>query len=100
MGKDIWKESAPYGYYDYRLIEKVIRHLRSYRENANNSYESAANLKDVLYACLKQNFAGIENSKLYSNSYLGTKKLVEEYVDEGKYQLILTKTLRISNQSR
>ncbi|KAI7856709.1 acyl transferase/acyl hydrolase/lysophospholipase [Circinella umbellata] len=82
MGKDSWKESAPFGYYDYRLIQKVVRHLRLYRANAEHDVEAATNLKDVLYACLKQNFAGIENAKLYSNTYLGTKKLVEEYVDE------------------
>ena len=83
MGKDAWKESAPFGYYDYRLIQKVVQHLRLYRANAEHDVEAATNLKDVLYACLKQNFAGIENAKLYSNTYLGTKKLVEEYVDEG-----------------
>ncbi|KAI8138327.1 acyl transferase/acyl hydrolase/lysophospholipase [Fennellomyces sp. T-0311] len=82
MGKDAWKESAPYGYYDYRLMQKVVRHLRLYRANAEHDADASNNLKDVLYACLKQNFAGIENAKLYSNTYLGTKKLVEEYVDE------------------
>ncbi|KAI7866425.1 acyl transferase/acyl hydrolase/lysophospholipase [Spinellus fusiger] len=59
---------------------KVIQHLRMYRESSDP--EDAVNLKDVLYACLKQNFAGIENAKLYSNTYLGTKVLVEEYVEE------------------
>lgn len=84
MGKDKWKESPAYGYYDYRLIQKVIRHLRSYRQDAQHDAEAATNLKDVLYACLKSNFAGIENAKLYSNTYLGTKNLITEYVDEGK----------------
>ncbi|RCH81365.1 hypothetical protein CU098_000335 [Rhizopus stolonifer] len=37
---------------------------------------------DVLYVCLKQNFAGIENGRMYSNTYLGTKSLLEEYVEE------------------
>ncbi|KAG0173391.1 hypothetical protein DFQ28_010431 [Apophysomyces sp. BC1034] len=80
MHKDTWKLSDAYGFYDYRLIQKVITHLRMYRES--DDPEDALNLKDVLYACLKQNFAGIENAKLYSNSYLGTKKLVEDYVNE------------------
>ncbi|OAD68695.1 hypothetical protein PHYBLDRAFT_127512, partial [Phycomyces blakesleeanus NRRL 1555(-)] len=80
MGKDQWKKAAPYGFYDYRLIQKVIQHLKKYRQS--DDPEDAFNLKDVLYACLKQNFAGIENSKLYSNTYLGTKVLVEEYVNE------------------
>ncbi|KAI9029932.1 acyl transferase/acyl hydrolase/lysophospholipase [Phycomyces nitens] len=80
MGKDEWKTSAPYGFYDYRLIQKIIQHLKKYRQS--DDPEDAFNLKDVLYACLKQNFAGIENAKLYSNTYLGTKVLVEEYVNE------------------
>ena len=82
MHKNEWKTSAPYGFYDYRLLHKVISRLRKYRES--DTPEDADNLKDVLYACLKQNFAGIENAKLYSNTYLGTKRLVEEYVAEGK----------------
>ncbi|CAO3630213.1 unnamed protein product [Cunninghamella blakesleeana] len=80
MKKDEWKASPEYGYYDYRLIQKVIKHLRLYR--ANNDLESITHLKDVLYVCLKQNFAGIENAKLYSNTYLGTKNLIDEYVNE------------------
>ncbi|KAI8086550.1 acyl transferase/acyl hydrolase/lysophospholipase [Halteromyces radiatus] len=80
MNKEEWKSTPAYGYYDYRLIQKVIKHLRLYRER--DDPESANNLKDVLYACLKQNFAGIENAKLYSNTYLGTKYLIEDYVNE------------------
>lgn len=83
IGKGSWKESAPYGFYDYRLIQKVIKHLQIYMKDAYNDPDAAQNLKDVLYACLKHNFAGIENRKLYSNTYLGTKRLIEEYVDEG-----------------
>ncbi|KAI9305391.1 acyl transferase/acyl hydrolase/lysophospholipase [Cunninghamella echinulata] len=80
MKKEEWKASPEYGYYDYRLIQKVIKHLRLYR--GKNDLESITHLKDVLYVCLKQNFAGIENSRLYSNTYLGTKYLIDEYVDE------------------
>ncbi|KAI8328819.1 acyl transferase/acyl hydrolase/lysophospholipase [Chlamydoabsidia padenii] len=80
MKMEEWKLTPAYGYYDYRLVQKVIGHLQMYREK--NDPESANHLKDVLYACLKQNFAGIENAKLYSNTYLGTKYLIDEYVDE------------------
>ncbi|CAO3589805.1 unnamed protein product [Absidia cylindrospora] len=80
MKKEEWKVNPAYGFYDYRLIQKVIKHLKLYREKDDS--ESANNLKDVLYACLKQNFAGIENAKLYSNTYLGTKYLIDEYIDE------------------
>ncbi|KAG2229866.1 acyl transferase/acyl hydrolase/lysophospholipase [Thamnidium elegans] len=80
MQKDEWKETIPYAYYDYRLLQKVVKHLRMYRQG--NTEEDATKLMDVLYVCLKQNFAGIENEKLYSNTYLGTKTLIEEYVEE------------------
>ncbi|KAI8997698.1 acyl transferase/acyl hydrolase/lysophospholipase [Pilobolus umbonatus] len=80
MHKDEWKQSIPDAYYDYRLLDKVVKHLKKYRQG--NTAEDATKLMDVLYVCLKQNFAGIENSKLYSTTYLGTKALVEEYVDE------------------
>ncbi|KAI8975177.1 hypothetical protein BDF20DRAFT_877304 [Mycotypha africana] len=80
MHKDEWKNTIPYAYYDYRLLQKVVKHLRIHRQG--NTLEDATKLMDVLYVCLKQNFAGIENEKLYSNTYLGTKRLIEEYVEE------------------
>ena len=81
MHKDEWKKTIPYAYYDYRLLQKVVKHLKTYREG--DTVEDALKMMDVLYVCLKQNFAGIENEQLYSNTYLGTKVLIEEYVEEG-----------------
>ncbi|PHZ11048.1 triacylglycerol lipase [Rhizopus microsporus ATCC 52813] len=80
MHKDEWKKTIPYAYYDYRLLQKVVKHLKTYREG--DTVEDALKMMDVLYVCLKQNFAGIENEQLYSNTYLGTKVLIEEYVEE------------------
>ncbi|CAO3587873.1 unnamed protein product [Absidia cylindrospora] len=80
MTKEDWKTTPAHGFYDYRLLQKVVKHLQLYRNM--DDPESAQNLKDVLYASLKQNFAGIENAKLYSNTYLGTKYLIDDYVDE------------------
>ncbi|KAI8346367.1 acyl transferase/acyl hydrolase/lysophospholipase [Choanephora cucurbitarum] len=73
MGKNEWKKTVPYAYYNYRLLQKVVRHLRKYRQG--DTEEDAKNLMDVLYACLKQNFAGIENARMYSNTYLVTKSI-------------------------
>lgn len=36
----------------------------------------------VMNLCLRNNFAGIENFSLYSQSFIGTKHLVEQYYDE------------------
>ncbi|KAK3391970.1 hypothetical protein B0T20DRAFT_69978 [Sordaria brevicollis] len=39
-------------------------------------------LKALIEACVKNNFVGIENPRLYSQTYYGTKNLVQNYVDE------------------
>ncbi|KAI8575056.1 hypothetical protein K450DRAFT_263506 [Umbelopsis ramanniana AG] len=78
--KDEWKEIDAYGYYDYALIHKIVRNLSKYRQSDKPS--DALKQKDILYACLKNNFGGIENQKLYSNTFLGTKHLIEDYVEE------------------
>lgn len=78
--KDEWKEIDAYGYYDYALIQKIVRNLRKYRQSDNP--DDALKQKDILYACLKHNFGGIENQKLYSNTFIGTKRLIDSYVEE------------------
>jgi predicted acylesterase/phospholipase RssA len=39
-------------------------------------------LRALLEACVKNNFAGVENPRLYSEAYSGTKDLVQEYIEE------------------
>ena len=41
-------------------------------------------LKNLIEACVKSNFVGVENSRLYSQTYYGTKNLVQEFIDEGE----------------
>ncbi|OZJ03600.1 hypothetical protein BZG36_03693 [Bifiguratus adelaidae] len=142
LKNDEWKAEDAYGYYDYNLVRKVVKSLKtlrsnleifehgsssraarsqsitnaassqgdrpdspmedirplytpdlqagpsapmsgatSYFGNINSPSEVALMLEEVLKASLKSNFAGIENSRLYSHSYFGTKKLIETYVE-------------------
>lgn len=37
----------------------------------------------MLEICLRSNFAGTESFRLYSETFVGTKGLVQEWVDEG-----------------
>ncbi|CAH1763500.1 16247_t:CDS:2 [Entrophospora sp. SA101] len=74
-----WKDEIPFGYYDFNLLQKVNRDLRTIRDNPN---ENPQLLKSVLQNCVKNNFAGVENSRLYSQTYYGTKKIVEDHIDE------------------
>lgn len=38
----------------------------------------------ILEVCLRSNFAGIENPRLYSETYYGTKDRICEYIEEGE----------------
>ncbi|RUS17453.1 lipase 5 [Endogone sp. FLAS-F59071] len=98
MNKDSWKETKEFGYYDYNLLTKVVRNLRNYRQALEDGEhvksEDVENLEDLLRACVKSNFAGIENTRLYSHTYHGTKKLIEEFTEEATSSLnVLAATL-------
>ena len=79
MKKDEWKNDPDFGYYDYNLLSRVNRNLRLSREHGR-----IEELKDHLLGVVKSNFGGVENARLYSQTYHGTKKPIEDYVREGK----------------
>ncbi|KAL9130960.1 MAG: hypothetical protein Q9217_001006 [Psora testacea] len=89
LGNEQWKEADDYAYYDYTTVRKAREQLKAGRELAlqeqhdNGSSEEATNkLRDVVEACVKNNFVGVENARLYSETYYGTKHLAQEFVDE------------------
>lgn len=61
------------------------------KDSGNNKKKTqpVEDLKALIEACVKNNFVGIENPRLYSQTYYGTKNLVQNYVDEG--ELVLRK---------
>jgi predicted acylesterase/phospholipase RssA len=90
LGNEKWKEKDEYAYYDYPTVRNAVSQLRQLREKAQSEAQSAAtnspssieDLCALLEACVKNNFVGVENPRLYSEAYSGTKHLVQEYVDE------------------
>lgn len=77
LGLDKWLDNPRFSYYDYHTVHKTIRRLKVLREK-----QDIRDLMVFLQGCLKLNFAGIENRQLYSHRYYGTKKLVEQYIEE------------------
>ncbi|TNY17939.1 acyl transferase/acyl hydrolase/lysophospholipase [Rhodotorula diobovata] len=77
LGLNHWKASPSNAYYDAPLVRRVLRALRALREQGD-----AEGVCAVLHACVRNNFAGVESFHLYSESYYGTKALVQEYLDE------------------
>ncbi|KAM0745772.1 patatin-domain-containing protein [Meredithblackwellia eburnea MCA 4105] len=72
-----WKRSPPNAYYDSPLVRRVLRSLKDLREK-----EDVEGVRAVLEVCLKNNFAGVESVRLYSETFYGTKDLLQEYVEE------------------
>lgn len=96
LGNDKWKEEDEFAYYDHKTIRRVLESLRKqrrrteaeekYGQEGSGKYQSrpVEELKSLVQACVKNNFVGVESSRLYSQTYYGTKNLVQEFIDEGK----------------
>ncbi|TAQ85725.1 hypothetical protein B7494_g5959 [Chlorociboria aeruginascens] len=96
LGNDKWKEEDEYAYYDHKTVKRVLEQIRRCRRkieegnrnpNSNGTAGSGSSkaieeLKALIEACVKNNFGGVENSRLYSQTYYGTKHLVQEFIDE------------------
>lgn len=112
LGNDRWKENDEYAYYDYVTVAKITAQLRWLRIRAEKAesgndvdFDSGSpidELRVMIEGCVRSNFAGTENIGLYSETYLGTKNLVQEFLDEvhASLELLLrTKHLAVEDKS-
>lgn len=97
FGNEKWKEEDEFAYYDSRTVRRVWDQLRKCRERAEKEEKEKKetggeekekrrpvdDLKALIEGCVKNNFVGVENPRLYSQTYYGTKNLVQNFVDEG-----------------
>ncbi|EJF61243.1 patatin-domain-containing protein [Dichomitus squalens LYAD-421 SS1] len=72
MHFDEWKMVDEDLYYDWKLVRKVRRSLKVFREK-----NDARGVLGVLETCIRNNFAGVESARLYSETFYGTKVLIE-----------------------
>jgi predicted acylesterase/phospholipase RssA len=92
LGNEEWKQTDPYSYYNHATLKKVTAQLaelqRKVQLEASKGPEEGDGLrpldelKALLESCVKDNFVGIENPRLYSETYLGTKTLIQTFVDQ------------------
>lgn len=93
LENDEWKKT-PEGSYDFKTVSFIGKQLKKLREEAQKDEEDASRrqgrlqrsaideLRTILETCVKNNFAGIESSRLYCETYYGTKDLIQNYIDE------------------
>ena len=96
LGNEQWKEENEFAYYDSKTVRRVWEQIRECRRTAeayeagdvnaqgDDGKKAAEGLKGLIEACVKNNFVGVENPRLYSQTYYGTKNLVQNFIDEGK----------------
>ncbi|CAG8463434.1 7205_t:CDS:10 [Ambispora leptoticha] len=82
LGNDAWKEDPKSPYYDSELIKSRLDHLKQVRMN-----NDVTDMIYLLRSGLLRNLGGLNDPKLFERSYLGTKKLIEDYTQEVVRQL-------------
>ncbi|CAF9903208.1 MAG: hypothetical protein HETSPECPRED_000156 [Heterodermia speciosa] len=90
LGNETWKAKDDYAYYDHDTVRNVKEQLKASRTQAKceekegnkDSLKEIANLQSLVEACVKNNFVGVENPRLYSETYYGTKHLAQDFIDE------------------
>ncbi|KAF2461676.1 acyl transferase/acyl hydrolase/lysophospholipase, partial [Lineolata rhizophorae] len=113
LGGDKWKKEDEYAYYDSRTVRRVRDQMEKLRKAAEKEEGRSVGQKEegkpraidelrgLVEACVKNNFVGTENPRLYSETYYGTKDLVQAYVDEVEASLsLLLRTERIDQDSK
>ncbi|KAI0835536.1 patatin-like phospholipase domain-containing protein [Hypoxylon sp. FL0890] len=122
LGNEQWKEENEFAYYDSQTVRRVWEQLRKSRKaaEAQEAQDSGApgyqngdlsgeggnskaveELKALTEACVKNNFVGVENPRLYSQTYYGTKNLVQNFIDEvEKSTRFLIRTRQISFEEK
>ena len=87
LGNEQWKQTDDYAYYDHTTATKGKEQLKAGRilaksQEGSSSRDAVDKLRSLVEACVKNNFVGVENSRLYSETYYGTKRLAQDFVDE------------------
>lgn len=75
-GLDLWKQDDASEDYDYKLLQTRLARLRSIQEKGN-MVELMRSLREGLH----HDLGNMGNPSLYCHARVGTKKLIEDYVD-------------------
>ncbi len=77
MGLDLWRLENESGDYDFHLIRERLQQLRTFQRQPDLS-----NLVRALREGLHHDLGNMGNPLLYYRSNFGTKKLIEDYIDQ------------------
>ncbi|KIM67964.1 hypothetical protein SCLCIDRAFT_107258 [Scleroderma citrinum Foug A] len=91
-----WKKIDEDTFYDWKLVKKVNRSLKVLREK-----KDVRGLLGVLETCIRNNFAGVDSTRLYSETFFRTKDMIESYYDEQVRALqFIRESTELSNEEK
>ncbi|EPX74688.1 triacylglycerol lipase [Schizosaccharomyces octosporus yFS286] len=76
-GKYEWRERPESDEYNYKLVESRLHELRKIRLSGNVGV-----MFGVLRNSVARDFANLDNAQLYNYAYSGTKRLIDEFIQE------------------
>ncbi|KAG0006516.1 hypothetical protein BGZ65_007133 [Modicella reniformis] len=94
-GANVWRDNHRSNVYDYNLILSRRHHLKVVRES-----KDVSEMMYLLRSGLLRNLGGITDPRLFSHSFLGTKHLIESYIDEVVSQLEHVAETSLSRQAK
>ncbi|KAG6003265.1 hypothetical protein E4U21_002223 [Claviceps maximensis] len=113
LGRQTWRQENEFAYYDSKTVKRVWDQLRKLRMKAeaeegktavepNGEHRTTVeDLRSLVEACVKNNFVGVENARLYSQTYYGTKNLVQNFVDEVERSIkVLIRTKQLEAEKK
>ncbi|KAF2132010.1 FabD/lysophospholipase-like protein [Dothidotthia symphoricarpi CBS 119687] len=114
LGGQSWKEKPEYAYYDSKTVRRVHEQLvelrrraeadeaaTSTRKGTQRQHPAVEDLRALVEACVKDNFCGLENRRLYSETYYGTKDLAQSFIDEAEASLsFLLRTTQLDAEAK
>ena len=76
-GLEAWRDDPRSPHYDHQLIQDHLTRLRALKRA-----QDWIGLRDLLEETLHRHLGDLGNPALYAYSYVGTKRLITEYLDE------------------
>jgi TAG lipase/steryl ester hydrolase/phospholipase A2/LPA acyltransferase len=76
-GNDIWKWTDESDIYDYKLLREELHTLKELKKKGN-----VPDIMLFLQTSLSRNLGNIGDPQLYQMTNVGTKKLIQDYIDE------------------
>lgn len=111
LNNDRWKTVEDNAYYDSKTVKKVRNTMRKLREEAEIDEKSGTqkpeghrpvdDLRALVESSVRDNFAGFENPRLYSETYYGCKSLQQSFVNEAETSLsFLQKSTQLNSEDK